>query len=240
MQLEIISHCWQYGRQLTHQLSSLLLFAPSTVNVVMTVVFASEDHSTKEVLDYFEAFEAPHIRWNWCCLTREKVFRRAFGRNQAALATTADWVWFADADMCFRSSCLDELAGQLRGQSTPLVYPRIIRISHSHEAGESALNRVATGPALIDIDPAEFVPWRYDRAIGGVQIVPGDIARSRGYLNGRRRLFKVPISFGGFSDDIAFRRSLGTDGSPINLDGVYRIRHLSRLPVANDSSTTSD
>jgi hypothetical protein len=197
----------------------------------MTVFFANEDRSTKEVLDFFGAMDAPRIRWNWCCLPKERVFRRSFGRNQAALATTADWVWFADVDMCFRGNCLDELASHPCGQSAPLVYPRMIRISHSHEAGESALDRVASGPALIDIDPTEFVPWRYDRAIGGVQIVLGDVARSRGYCNGRRRLLKVPSSFGGFSDDIAFRRSLGTEGTPIDLDGVYRIRHVNRLPI---------
>jgi hypothetical protein len=90
---------------------------------------------------------------------------------------------------------------------------------------------VANGPAIIDIDPADFVPLNYDRAIGGVQIVPGEIARTRGYCNGRRRLLTVPSSFGGFSDDVTFRRSLGTNGTPIDFNGVYRIRHRNRQRI---------
>lgn len=225
MTLEIVSHCWHYAPQLTYQLSSLVLWPPSRAVVKMTVFYASDDTPTETVLRYFAKIDPPRVEWSWRCLPKEKLFRRSIGRNVAALETTADWIWFADADMCFRCGCLDALGQITETLSADLIFPQTIQISDTHSAGDLALDNVAGQPLIADINPAEFVPHHYRRAIGGVQIVRGNTARRVGYCRDLPK-YQKPISrWVSPHDDVAFRRTLGTPGEPIDLPELYRIRH---------------
>ena len=235
MKLEIVSHCWHYAPQLTYQLGSLVLFPPQVSQVTMTVWFCIEDHATQAVIDYFARHEVPRVTWSFRSLSKERLFRRAIGRNISALETSADWIWFADVDMCFRRNCLDALTEQASAMSADLIFPRTIQISSSHELGDRNLAKVAGHPSLTDIDPADFVPHRYNRAIGGVQIVRGDTARRTGYCRDSRR-YQRPLTRWSImtNDDVAFRQSVGSKGQPIELPGVFRIRH--RRYGAHDES----
>jgi len=225
VKLELVSHCWHYAAHLTYQLSSLVLYPPEIVNVTMTVFYSSEDRETVGVLDYFGRIETRNVQWSWRCLSNERLFRRSIGRNLAALETASDWIWFADADMCFRSGCIDALASTAATSASPLVYPRNIHISRSHASGDDALQAVAGRPRVQDIVPSEFEVHRYQRAIGGVQIVHGTTARQVGYNRASER-FQQPITrWQRCHDDVAFRRTLGVNGQPINLPELYRIRH---------------
>jgi len=225
VKLEIVSHCWHYAAHLTYQLSSLVLYPPKNVKVTMTVFYSTEDSATAEVLEYFGSNETPNVQWSWRPLSNERLFRRSIGRNLAALNTNSDWIWFADADMCFRRGCIDALPSNITATATPLIYPRSIFISRTHASGDIALQAVSGRPCVQDIDPLEFEVHRYQRAIGGVQIVHGDAARRVGYNRGSER-FQHPIArWQRCYDDVAFRKALGTSGLPIDLPELYRIRH---------------
>jgi len=232
MHLEIVTHCWRYSRLLTYQLSSLVLFPPQSVQVTMTVFHATDDEPTVRVLEFFQRQQAENVVWRWWDLPRPQLLRRAIGRNQAALRTQADWVWFADADMCFGDGCLDALPSQLtelpEADAVPLVYPRTVLISRDHSAGDAHIDRARGKPRLLDIDRSRFVPKRYRRAIGGVQIVPGGILRELGYCRGQRRHLQPADRWRRCRSDVAFRRALGTRGLPVNVPHVYRLRHSRR------------
>jgi hypothetical protein len=53
LDIEIVSHCWQYGHLLAYQLSSLVNFPPVKAHVRMTVFHAGEDARTRAMLDFF-------------------------------------------------------------------------------------------------------------------------------------------------------------------------------------------
>ena len=120
--LELVSHCCRYSHFLTYQLSSLVRNPTSKFDITMTVFYAEEDEAVKAVLDYFGAMQLEGITWNWQPLPKEKLFRRSIGRNIAAKATKADWIWFTDCDILFHERCLDTLADELQGRDDSLVY----------------------------------------------------------------------------------------------------------------------
>jgi len=153
--------------------------------------------------------------------------RRSIGRNIAAKHSTADIVWFSDVDQVYYKGCLDRLAELKWAEDTSMVFPKEIMIHRDWETGDQAAAVVAS-PRLVDIDPAEFIPKRYGRAIGGVQIVRGDFARCFGYLPDSEK-YQKPVDgmFGDFRDDIVYRsfckRKAKMRG--VDLPGMFRIRH---------------
>ncbi len=225
MRLEIVSHCWHYAPQLTYQLSSLVLFPPRQAQVAMTVWYCTEDESTQAVLDYFARHEVPGVTWSFKSLPKERLFRRAIGRNLSALETGADWIWFADVDMCFRSECIDLLADRAGRITNDLIFPHTIRISATHEDGDQLLDIVRGTACVADIDSSTFVVHRYSRAIGGVQIVRGDTARRVGYCRDFPKHQRPLRRWQRTYEDVTFRRSLPESGRPIDLPGLFRIRH---------------
>lgn len=108
MKFEIVSHCWRYYRLLTYQLSSLVLYPPSQMQVTMTVFAAEEDEGTNRVMDFFQQRGLPETltirRWY---LPAGQLMLRIIGRNLAALTTEADWIWFTDCDYVFGDGALD-------------------------------------------------------------------------------------------------------------------------------------
>jgi hypothetical protein len=114
LELEIVSHCWRYGHFLTYQLSSLVNHRTDKFDITMTVFHVADDEKVTPVLDYFGRMQVPGVTWNWHALPKEQLFRRSIGRNLAAKNTTADWIWFTDADILFHEGCLDTLADLLQ------------------------------------------------------------------------------------------------------------------------------
>ena len=237
LKLEIVSHCWNYAHFLTYQLSSLVSFPPSRLTVKMTVFYAEEDARTSGLLDYFGALEVPGITWNWQKLPREQLFRRSIGRNKAARATDADWIWFTDCDLLFREDCLDVLSDELQGRQDALVYPRQERVT-SMLADSDPMLSVDEKPRIIDIKADRFTISERGRATGPLQIVHGDIARAAGYCESLGYYQQPSSTYCKCYEDKAFRWLLRTDGVAIDVPGVYRIRHIvkgrySGHPVSN-------
>ncbi|WP_226703887.1 glycosyltransferase [Microbulbifer elongatus] len=228
LDIEIVSHCWQYSHFLIYQLSSLVLFPPTKATVTMTVYFNSEDTRTAAVLDFFGKQEVPGVTWNWCELPKESLYRRAIGRNEAALATKADWIWFTDCDLMFREGCIDQLAELLQGRRDSLVFPSRERITSLLADDDPMLNFDPADLQVIGIDDSRFVEQTRDRATGPLQIAHGDIARAGGYCDCLSYYQKPAERWCKAHEDRAFRWLLGTQGVPLDIPGVYRIRHVSK------------
>lgn len=225
LSLEIVSHCWNYSRLLTYQLSSFVLFPPTKVDVTMTVFHTEEDEKTVEVLEYFGKHQIDGVTWRWRPIDKELLFRRSIGRNMAALEAQTDWVWFADCDQMFRDDCIDTLAELLPGRTEPLVYPRLVQCTDLIDLDDPVLKQVENGPAVVDIDPSKFTPHGWDRAIGGIQIARSEVLRRIGYCNDRPRHLRPAKRMTKCREDRIFRHILGTDGVPLEIPGVYRINH---------------
>jgi len=227
MEFQLVSHCWKYSRLLTYQLSSLILHPPLDVHVRMTVFYTPEDTRTQKCLEFFEQQRVPNVLWDWRPLERTRLMRRAIGRNLAARETESDWVWFTDCDMAFGDCTFDVLADVVRESEWQCVYPQRIWINRNHSDGDKAIEAVAS-PAVSDLSYDEFVIKKYRRAIGGVQIVRGDVARTCGYCP-RRRWQRPAENWMQCKEDVTFRRIVArqfeTTWQPIDLPHVYRLRH---------------
>ncbi|MCK9503914.1 MAG: glycosyltransferase family 2 protein [Porticoccaceae bacterium] len=228
LNIEIVSHCWQYAHFLVYQLSSLVRFPPQRAQVTMTVYYCEEDEETAALLAYFGAMKVSNVRWQWRSLPRRALFRRGIGRNEAALATPADWIWFTDCDLMFREGCLDGLVTQLQGRRDALVYPRIERVTPLLADQDVMLNPNLQTQRLADVDDTRFTELPRDRATGPLQITHGDVARAVGYC-ARLHYYQRPSeTWCKAREDRAFRWLLGTQGTPLDIPGVYRIRHESK------------
>ena len=231
--VEIISHCWQYSRVLNYQLSSLVLNPPKRVKVSLAVVFTPDDKPTSECLARFVSSSWPvdtlmDVQRFMSRVPKASLLNRSIYRNHLAKTTAADVVWFADCDYVFGEGCLDALADVPLDPAdpdySPLYFPRVTLFSKDHATGDEYARRVEEF-GLYDIDPADFIEHRPRRAIGGIQIVPGDVARAKGYCPDNPK-WQTPTDGDKmlFGSDVPFRRSLGTGGKAVEIPNCYRIR----------------
>ena len=227
LDIEIVSHCWQYAHLLAYQLSSLVNFPPARARVRMTVFYAPEDVRTRAMLDFFGGIAVPGVAWNWQSLPRTELFRRAIGRNRIARSTSADWVWFTDCDIVFHRDCIDTLSSQLQGRQDLLCYPKFERITPMLTEDDPVLAAERDRPRIVDIDTTQFtLAENPPKAKGAYHIVHGDAARQCGYCE-QVGLYQRPVSsWAKTYEDSAFRWLLGTDGTGLDVPGVHRIRHV--------------
>ncbi len=225
LHIEIVSHCWQYAHLLAHQLSSLVNNPPQRAHVTMTVFYNEEDTVTRELLAYFGGLAVPRVTWNWQVQDTSHLFRRAIGRNLAAKNSKADWVWFTDCDLMFMADCLDTLVTLLQGRTDRLVYPKIERCT-SLLANNDPMLQPNAKPEVTHIETTQFVEFPRTRATGPLQITHGDIARACGYCEALNYYQQPSSTWCKAYEDRAFRWLLRTQGTPLDLPGVYRIRHI--------------
>ncbi|RCW66554.1 hypothetical protein DET61_110102 [Marinobacter nauticus] len=226
--LEVVSHCWNYSHFLVYQLSSLVLFPPKKLDVTMTVFYSPEDTRTEALLAFFGSQAVPGVSWNWQPIPKQELFRRGIGRNWAALATKADWVWFTDCDLMFREGCLDSLADVLQGRRDALLFPREERTTDLLAEDNPMLRAGSSGPQVLDIDSSSFTTRTITKATGPLQITHGDVCRAVGYCR-NISLYQQPVeSFAKCHEDRAFRWLLRSPGESIDVPAVYRIRHIAK------------
>lgn len=228
LELEIVSHCWNYDFLLAYQLSSLVNHPPTGLNVRMTVYYTPEDSGTSELLEFFSNILVPGVSWNWQPIARSMLLRRSIGRNLAARQTTADWVWFTDCDVIFHEGCFDALASELQGRRDPLVYPREERLTPLLSHSDAMLTVTAGEPKIVEIETARFAPRALSQATGPLQITHGDVARAFGYCDALAPYQKPTDRWRKCYEDRAFRWLLRTRGVGLNVPGVYRIRHAAK------------
>lgn len=226
LHIEIVTHCYRYPQLLRYQLSSLVVDPPMNVCVTMTVCYTCGDEETVGALAWFSRQKVKGVTWNWRPMKARALCRRSIGRNEVALVSQADWLWFTDADYWFTAECWDAFAS-LREVRRPLVFPRSVNFHKTHALGDACIAHARKQPGLIVAERADFAPVRMRCAIGGIQIARGDVCRERGYLRNSRR-FQRPartLQFQKCREDVYFRRDLRTRGYAVDLPGVYRIRH---------------
>jgi len=228
LDIEIVSHCWNYSHFLVYQLSSLINYPPRQANITMTVFYNQEDSKTAELLDFFSRQTPASVRWNFQTLEKSSLFRRSIGRNRAALATKADWIWFTDCDLLFHEHCLDSLAEELQGRRDILVYPDHERVTRLLPMDSEMLQTGSNAIDVYDIDTSWFNERPIAKATGPLQIVHGDVARSMGYCRDIAIYQQPAEHWCKAHEDRAFRWILGTPGQPIKVPGVYRIRHMDK------------
>lgn len=232
IQFELVTHCWaerlpMYATLLRAQLSSLVVHQPNIMCQV-TVCHSDTDQRTKEVVQYFKS----KLLLKSIELPNPQIWRRAIGRNKAALESKAELVWFTDCDHLFFKGCLDQIWQHLNSKTfvgdPGLIWPS----SYMANADKSHIDLFLQehenhGGVVIPIIPGgQWYVHRLTRAIGGVQIVTGDFARHHGYLNGTKWQKPVDRPFPDFKDDIIFRTfALRTGNCRIEPNGLYRLRH---------------
>lgn len=236
-QLQIVSHCWQYAHLLVYQISSLALSPPTHAKLQYTLYYALEDSDTQSLVRHFDQLDVPNVEWDWQPLPREKLLRRAIGRNIAARASTADWVWFTDCDTLFLDGCIDSLDELTRGQQELLLYPDNEKITPLLEHRHDILQTLRNEPRVVSVEQGQFTHNAIHKAKGAFQIVHGDACRALGYCNGIR-LYQTPTTHWRKTfEDTVFRKLLRTEGAPIPLRGLHRIRHVEKGRYA--ANTTS-
>ncbi len=240
LKLEIVSHCWRYGHFLNYQLSSLVNHRTDKFDITMTVFHVPEDELVTPVLDYFGRMEVPGITWNWQPLPKNQLFRRCIGRNRVAKNTTADWIWFADADVIFGENCLDTLADLLQGRDDSMVHPAIALGTQLLTDDDEILVKGRQGPNILETSIEDFTPYGGSRkkATGAFQITHGDIARACGYCDSIAYYQKPAERWMKTYEDRAFRWLIGTDGTPLDIPNVCLIRHIAKGRYEKDSRMT--
>ncbi len=229
LDIEIVSHCWQYAHLLAYQLSSLVNFPPAKARLRMTVFHALEDTRTRAMLDYFSGLAVPGVAWNWQPLTPPELFRRAIGRNRVARSTKADWIWFTDCDIVFHRDCIDSLAIKLQARQDLLTYPKFERITPMLTEDDQVLAAERDRPRIVDIDTSQFtLAANPSKAKGAYHIVHGDAARQCGYCEQIPVYQRPAPRWAKTYEDSAFRWLLGTDGVGLEVPGVHRIRHIQK------------
>ena len=158
-------------------------------------------------------------------MSNEELFRRAIGRNYAALRTEADVVWFTDADYCFGEGCLDSIH-DLMDADSGLCIPETVKINVDHATGNAAIERERENP-LPQIVESEFKTRKEKKAIGGIQIIGGNLARKIGYLKGTRWVEPVDASkgFRSCKCDKVWRSHNNLSATRLPIRNVYRMRH---------------
>lgn len=231
MSIHIVTHCWavdlpQFAKFLQYQLSSLVLYPPEVEHLI-EVRYCPDDRATADVVNFFAIELGSRIGLS-PMQPPERLFRRAIGRNEAALSSHTELVWHTDCDYLFGPGCLDGLWRSWNGltEFASMVYPMQILTMASHADGdlvaENGMIRVANIP--FDL----FIPQRVKKAFGGLQIVPGSLARRYGYLDGHKK-YQQPLSkpFENFHDDVAYRKRMLEIGPilPVDVPNLYRLRH---------------
>jgi len=226
LHLQIVSHCWQYGHMLNFQLSSIINYPPTNLKLTYTLYYSGEDVKLKQLIARIDSVTVPNVTWNWVEITTQQLFRRAIGRNQSALNTLADWIWFSDCDLIFHAGCLDSVATAVNGYQQRMVFPQQEFVTDLLDASHPMLNQ--NSETTVDIDTSLFRKNAIQKAKGAFQIVHGDVARTCGYCRDMK-MYQTPMQHWSKTyEDSIFRKLIASEGKPVEIKGLYRIRHVEK------------
>lgn len=228
LHLEIVSHCWNYSHLFVYQLQSLADNPPQHAAVTFTGYYAAEDRKTKELIQHFQAMPVKNVTWNFISLKKGELLRRAIGRNKAAKATQADWVWFTDCDLMFGEGSLDRLAEKLQNETAILVFPEMVHSTGLLKKDNPMLCQSDKCVELSELDNENFSPRTYAKATGPIQILRAEIARKYGYCEQIKSYQKPQTRWVKTYEDRAFRWLMGTHGKPLQVEGFLLIRHVEK------------
>lgn len=243
----VVTHCYAehvktYAEHLRVQITSMARADKRNAEVELAVCYTPSDEATALVREHWREDLADDIGVTWIALDKSRLFRRAIGRNIAARGIRAEVYWFTDVDYFFGKKTFDALS-DLVDENDGLCCPKTVNISTDHEAGDAWVERALNGKRWMRNnftakDMAEAFAARQQRvAIGGCQIVGGNVVKATGYLDADKRWQRPVDETAGFRScrcDRAFRgqvkRWLAENERDqatkyIDVPGVYRIRH---------------
>lgn len=235
MLLGVVTHCWavknpQYAVFLRCQLSSLLSDPPA-IPTTPIVAYATDDAATAAVIADFDAMAPGWV--HTIPLTSRQMWRRSIARNIAAqnYGRRDALLWFTDCDYLFGPGCIHAAYTEWEKANKPaMIWPYYVLANNDKAAVDRMvadyLRQPTHGMLLPQID--YITPTKVTRAIGGLQIVCGDYARTRGYVPYGRWQREPNVPFPNFRDDVAFRRDLERTHSCVTvtkLPGLLRLRH---------------
>lgn len=233
--IEIVSHCFNghlpiYAPLLRAQGLSLIHFSRHQCKVTWTICYHASDIAVLDVLDELEsALFSVGVLIRRIPQSLEELFQRSIGRNIVALSSKADCVWFCDCDYLFKNNCLDSAILATARVPDAVVYPQVV-LTTTHETGDRIIGKMQGKQDLTIDDIFCFYSKIETKAIGGIQIVNGDLARSHGYVNfGKWIKPTTNIDRGAFEfrSDVKYRGCIGKS-SPQTIDGAFRVRHSCR------------
>lgn len=239
--LQIVAHVWakdcpQYADFAKYQVHALRA-KPPKCDVLLTYFYSPEDWHTCIALERQLAIGLPPtVTLRGRPMGRDRLFRRAIGRNEVCRNPEGLVLWLTDCDYVISGEACDSVCYQVKPHSQ-LCYPRTIMQHKTHEIGDRYAAGHSDTPA---IDVADFETASVRKAIGGVQIIGADLARQVGYLPEMTSEYDPQRDgFGYFKDDANWRRytalpdgminarggkNIG-EGTPIDVPGVFRLRH---------------
>ena len=233
--IEIISHCWQYHRLLTLQLSGFCLFPPRC-QVLYRPCVTMDDAATRDTILWFVPRMPPTVTIEPHVMNRRCLMRRAIGRNECCLTSKAPLVWCADCDYIATGDDLETILNAWP-KGHKLAHPGRVR-SCTPARGMELVESV-TEPRIVPIDLTGDFPetQRKGSAIGGLQFFSGEHCREKGYCgpNPRGRLFKPADRWQPTKSDKWARAAAGEDITmPITV--LYRVRHTVRSEGYKDDA----
>ncbi len=235
VKLQVVSHCWNYAHLSLFQLSSIVNYPPEDCELTYTLFHAEEDTGMRELIKQFDRIDVPNVTWDWQVLPKAELFRRAIGRNKAALSSTADWIWFADCDLIFHKGCLDSVAAAVKDKQVRMIFPDHEGVTDLLPPDHAMLNQTPEEHGTIDVDPTLFQFNKISKAKGAFQIVHGDVARAVGYCQ-TINLYQTPSErWRKTYEDTVFRRLIDSEGEAVNIENLFRIRHAEKGRYAKDS-----
>ncbi len=235
MHLELVTHCWAarhrlYAQALCWQLSCWCWrsWGPRLrLTHRLFVAPPQADPATWEVVRFFQERLPQQVELVVEVLPVEKLMRRAIGRHLACQRSGAQVIVFTDCDYLWDSGSLEAIQ-----EPDPLAFPQVVQICRDHATGDCYLAQVDQPRVLTPPRREDFVPRRMRRAIGGMQIVSGQVARKQGYVPHLARYHRPASQWCDTPCDAAFRRQLGTPGTPQEIPGVFRLRHSQSFRTA--------
>lgn len=246
MSLEIVTHCYSseevpiYHKLLALQINSLFSMETNDIvtmartrkiNVQLTICYTPDDPLTSAVVDAAAMHEQNKITIAAVKQEKSELFRRAIGRNIAAKNTGAEVVWFTDCDHLFHYAAIraaHKLGQEIRPHSDRyMIHPEHVMIHRAHDLGDALIeNAFDYEFGKLKIPKTQFMPRRERKAIGGLQIVPGWLAKSQGYLDGTKWVEPVDSEhFLSCKCDVPFRKEVCKGSYAKTIPGVYRVRH---------------
>jgi hypothetical protein len=227
-ELTLVTHCWAvnkplYAQLLRAQLSSLVQ-NPQGVKFHVVVCFDPQDRLTKDVVDDMVAANLPVFRLE---LPAPQMWRRAIARHKAISVCKSDLIWFTDCDYLFLRECFASVhRSWIAHQKPDMIWPRCYLANMEKGPIDRYCQIPVRGVSLPDLQRFEY--YKCPRAIGGVQCVSGEYARTHGYLPNSKWQNIPTRPFPDFRDDVAFRKTLEKNGrsEPVaSFAGLYRLRH---------------
>ena len=228
--LTIVAHCYcppgcdVYRQHLKWEIASLINHPPRIPVDHISIIAEDDGETLRMIYDLkYAASLVANVMLRGVLVPEGKLLRRSIARNDEALRCRSSACWFADADYYFGPGCIDALADQINAD-TELACPKEVQVNIDHATGDKMVDE-ARDIVLPKIDPSLFSPLRRKSAIGGLQIVGGNVARECGYLNESKWTKPVSSDKGWrkTTEDVAFRR--GRQTTFVSLPNLYWIRH---------------